>query len=71
MRLFCSKLCYFRFKYDIFLIGRIPIKNIDVERTYADISKANKLIGYNPKTSFEEGIKKFFNWYKQNIDLFK
>lgn len=35
----------------------------DVERTYADIEKAKKLLGYNPKTKIEQGIKKFVNWY--------
>ena len=42
----------------------------DVERTYADVSKAKKLIGYEPKTSFEEGIKSFINWYKENKELY-
>ena len=37
----------------------------DVEKTYADITKAKELIGYNPTTSFEEGIRKFANWYKK------
>lgn len=43
----------------------------DVDRTYADISKAKKLIGYEPKTTFEEGIQKFVDWYKQNKELYK
>lgn len=38
----------------------------DVIGTCADITKARNLIGYNPKTNFEEGIKKFINWYKEN-----
>lgn len=43
----------------------------DVDRTFADVSKAKKLIGYEPKTSFEEGIEKFVKWYKINKDLYK
>ena len=35
----------------------------DVEKTYADISKAKEILGYNPKTNFEDGIKKFVDWY--------
>ena len=35
----------------------------DVDRTYADISKAKELIGYCPKTDFKDGIYKFINWY--------
>ena len=45
-------------------IKQLPMQPGDVDRTYANISKAKKLIGYSPKTSFEEGIKKFVEWYK-------
>lgn len=38
----------------------------DVDRTYADISKAKKLLGYSPKFTFKEGIQKFIDWYKDN-----
>lgn len=34
----------------------------DIRHNYADISKANKLLGYVPKISFEQGIEKFVNW---------
>lgn len=36
-----------------------PMQEGDVDITYADISKANRLLGYKPKTSFENGIKKY------------
>lgn len=48
------------------VINQLPMQPGDVERTYADISKAKALIGYEPKTSFEDGIKKFVEWYKEN-----
>ncbi len=51
-------------------IKQLPMQPGDVDRTYADISKAKKLIGYSPKTSFEEGIKEFVDWYKENKDLY-
>ncbi len=35
----------------------------EVIRYVANISKARKALGYNPKTSFEEGIKKTVEWY--------
>ena len=35
----------------------------DVKQTYADISKAKKILGYNPKTKIEEGLKIFCDWY--------
>lgn len=34
----------------------------DVRQTYADISKAAKLLNYSPKVSFEEGIRQFVEW---------
>lgn len=52
-------------------IKQLPMQPGDVDRTYADVSKAKKLIGYEPKTSFKEGIKNFVNWYKENIDLYE
>ena len=39
----------------------------DVPLTYADVSKAEKLLGYKPRTKPEEGIKKFVEWYKTNL----
>lgn len=51
-------------------IKQLPMQPGDVERTYADISKAKNLIGYEPKTTFEEGIKKFVEWYKGNKLLY-
>lgn len=47
-------------------IEQLPMQPGDVEKTFADISKAKRIIGYEPKTSFEEGIRKFIEWYKEN-----
>ena len=44
-------------------IEQLPMQPGDVERTYADISKAKELLNYAPKTSFKEGIKKFVEWH--------
>lgn len=52
-------------------IKQLPMQPGDVDRTYADITKAKDIIGYEPKTTFEEGIKKFVEWYKKNKDLYK
>ena len=35
----------------------------EVEITHADISKANSMIGYLPKTNIFEGMDGFFSWY--------
>ena len=51
-------------------IQELPMQPGDVERTFADISKAKKLIGYNPKTSFQEGIENFVKWYKINENIY-
>lgn len=46
-------------------IKELPMQPGDVERTYADITKAKRILGYNPKTTFKEGIEKFVEWYKR------
>ena len=43
-------------------INRLPMQPGDVNKTVSDITKAQKLLGYNPKTSFKDGIEKFVNW---------
>ena len=40
----------------------LPMQPGDVIRTYADISKSKKMLGYNPKVDFEIGIQKFIEW---------
>lgn len=52
-------------------IKQLPMQPGDVDRTFADITKAKELIGYEPKTTFEEGIEKFIDWYKENQELYK
>lgn len=48
------------------IIERLPMQAGDVDKTVSDITKARKLLNYNPKTSFEEGIKKFVEWKRNN-----
>ncbi|HWL51917.1 MAG TPA: SDR family NAD(P)-dependent oxidoreductase [Chthoniobacteraceae bacterium] len=51
--------------------GRTALKRLlpeqpgDVPLTYADISKARKLLGYQPTTPISEGIPKFVQWYQE------
>lgn len=42
----------------------LPMQQGDVYETYADTSKAKELLGFQARTSFEEGIKAFADWYK-------
>lgn len=37
----------------------------DVERTYADTSRLESVVGYKPAMEIEEGIERFVHWYKQ------
>lgn len=52
-------------------IKQLPMQPGDVDRTYADITKAKNMIDYEPKVSFEDGIEKFVNWYKENKELYE
>ncbi len=46
----------------------VPMQPGDVDRTFADITKAKKLLGYNPQTDMRDGLIKFRDWFeKQNI----
>jgi len=44
-------------------ISRLSEQAGDMPRTYADISKARKLLGYNPTTKLSEGLPKFVEWF--------
>lgn len=37
----------------------------DVERTYADTTRLEAVVGYKPQTEIEHGIQKFVDWYKE------
>ena len=42
-----------------------PIQPGDVKESFADISKAEKYLGFKPTTNINIGIKKFISWYKK------
>ena len=44
-----------------------PDRAGDIKHSNADISKAKKLLGYEPEWSFERGIKAAIEWYKENL----
>ena len=39
----------------------------DVKHSLADITAAKKLLGYKPTVSFEQGLQKAINWYRNNL----
>ncbi len=50
------------------LLNKLPMQQGDVPVTYANISKAQLLLNYAPKTSLVDGITKFYNWIENNHD---
>ncbi len=44
-------------------LERLPSQPGDVQRTFADVSKAKKMLQYAPSTDFETGIARFVEWY--------
>jgi UDP-glucuronate 4-epimerase len=45
-------------------IDYLPEQPGDVPITYADVSKAQRLLGYSPKVPIREGLRRFVDWYK-------
>ena len=41
-----------------------PMMKADVDFTFANIDKARTLLGYDPRVSVEEGVGRFYEWYK-------
>jgi UDP-glucose 4-epimerase len=41
----------------------------DIKHSYADITKAKKLLHYNPKTSLKDGLTKLVKWYSNSLKL--
>jgi UDP-glucuronate 4-epimerase len=50
-------------------IDRQPLQPGDVPQTFADITKAQKLLGYNPQTRIEEGLHRFVEWFQETKGL--
>ena len=48
------------------VIERREMQPGDVPITFADITKAKELLGYNPQTKIEDGIPKFIRWFREN-----
>lgn len=46
-------------------ILRQPLQPGDVPQTYADITRARSLLGYNPKTQIEDGLTRFVEWFRR------
>lgn len=47
-------------------IEYLPEQPGDVKVTFADISSAKEILGYHPRTSFDEGIRLFLQWFREH-----
>ena len=45
-------------------IAQHPLQPGDVTRTYADVTRARELFGYNPSMGFREGVELFAEWFQ-------
>jgi UDP-glucuronate 4-epimerase len=49
-------------------IDRQPLQPGDVPQTFADITKARRILGYDPRVPIEEGIHRFVQWWNKRSD---
>ena len=47
-------------------IDQKPFQKVDMMETWADITKAGKLLGWQPEVEFEDGMKRTVDWYVKN-----
>jgi len=45
----------------------VPMPKADVEATFADIGKARRLLGYEPKVSVAEGVRLAYEWFESSV----
>ena len=48
-----------------------PWRGADVHETYADITQARRLLGYEPKFSLEQGLREFWSWYEAHREVLR
>jgi len=53
------------------IIDRRPAQPGDVERTYADLARSSAELGYRPRTTLSEGLRKFVGWFREYGHLYK
>lgn len=46
-----------------------PLPSSELFITHADISKARRLLGYEPKSSLEEGLPRFVDWFRREVEI--
>lgn len=53
------------------ILDRKPSQPGDVERTFADLTRSTSELGYSPKISLAEGLKRFVAWFNEFGHLYK
>ena len=53
------------------LINRLPQSPADMAATWADITKAKRLLGWSPQITTEDGFKRAVEWHLGNRDLLR
>ncbi|MNC91029.1 GDP-L-fucose synthase [compost metagenome] len=48
------------------IIENQPDQPGDVPKTYADVTRAHQLLGYNPQTKLKDGLAEFYKWFLAN-----
>ena len=51
-------------------IGALKYRPTEIWRMSGTNEKAKKLLGWKPKVSFEEGLKKTVNWFRKYVEEF-
>lgn len=42
----------------------------DAKHTFADVSNAKRDLGYSPRVDIKEGLKRHYDWLKENLDIY-
>jgi UDP-glucuronate 4-epimerase len=48
------------------MIDRRPPRSEDMPFTHADLTKARKLLGYEPRVPIEEGVREYVHWFRES-----
>lgn len=51
------------------IIENHPDQPGDVPKTYADVTRAHQLLGYNPQTKLKDGLSEFYKWFLENKEV--
>jgi UDP-glucuronate 4-epimerase len=46
------------------VVEHLPPQPGDVQRTWADVSRARALLGYEPSVDFRDGVREFVSWFR-------